>query len=232
MERRRLIIEFTTVAIISAVLVFTVMNWVSQQKPSPGDGIIVIAITATGTYFIIFKVLLWLYFRHIWVLINAKVYVGGNWHYFYNDSYNQEQQRVTKPDRQGEARIEHTPEGIYFYGESRDPNSDYPSSAIKTVWESSSSAISGDRIDFSINFVNEAGAGFGFARIHVVTRLPILGIIPKRPTVMKGFYVFLLAQGELPRWGRMKFVKTSELSNTRGVYQDGGEEGREENEDS
>src|SRR5262245_31399715 len=116
MERAKLNAEFITVATISAALVIGTLSWVFVSFP-PGallgwKGWFLRSLTATGTYFLLIKIAITIYFKFIWKIVHQSVYIGGSWRYTFNHSYDSSINNCTEPDKYGGARIVHTPENI------------------------------------------------------------------------------------------------------------------------
>jgi len=113
-------------------------------------------LTATGAYLLLFKICLSVYLKFIWKQLHRDRFVGGNWTYVYNDTYDASSKKYLEPDKRGNARLNHAPEGIILTAESI--TIEGSGSTISSLWESTSSSLTEERIDLSFNLVAESEA--------------------------------------------------------------------------
>lgn len=196
MNKDRILGQYTTVAVASAALVFLLYWSVQSLIPTKPNGILLKGLTGTGAYFILFKVLLWVYSKILWKLRNHNYYIGGNWDYSY-DVYGKDG-GVERENRPGHAYIIHTMDSMRIFAESGDPMSNTDSSSVKTLWYTTSASTDENRIWAGLEFSNERGAGHGFIILHVKNP----GFYP---TKLDGHYFFL--EGSEFSRGRVTFRK-------------------------
>ena len=211
-------------AIFSAAIVIGALGWISTQLPmsdlTTPKVLIIRIVTATGFYYIVFRGLLWLYFKWLWRFANARTFIGGIWRYHYNEPFDPESQEFDEPDKMGQVRIEHSVEDIAFYGESADPKSNEtktpePSSVAKTVWNSTSCALNGSRLDLSLVYSRTEGVATGSAILYIVTRPSVYGIFPQRPVEIHGHYIINSSPND-QRYGRVVFLRINHSGGTIG----------------
>lgn len=212
MAHRRVINEFTTAAVVSAAVTFASMSALRHILPDTGllrNQLVVSFLSVLGTYFIVFRLIIGVYFKWIWYWVNYASVIGGTWSYAYNHSRDpQKGHRVTGADRTGEVRIKHTPEGISMNGESHD--ADTPTAATsraETTWHTIAAAIEDEVVYIAIHFDDRLGTGRGFAALHVVRQEPRRLGIPRRPEEIRGSYTWLPAGSSAPLHGRTVFKR-------------------------
>jgi hypothetical protein len=210
MERTKLITEFTFVATFIAATLVSTLALISDLFPSSAftgfNGFLLRTLTATGTYLLLFKIAIWIYFKVLWKFFNRSTLIDGNWRYSFNDSYDSNTKQYTEPDRFGEARIIHNADEINVFAESKDASVN--PSKLLAIWNSVSVLITGQRVDLSINLTGITyGAGGGFAVLHIVTQKPWLKIIPKLPKKMEGHYFIVTSETRSVRSGRIVFER-------------------------
>jgi hypothetical protein len=159
----------------------------------------------------LFKVLLWIYFKWLWAIVHRGTFVGGHWRYYYNDNYDGQAQDFAGNDGTGDARIEHTPEGITIHAETLTRPGHPEEAPIRGLahWNTTSSIVTGERIDITLTLDGTRGAGEGIGRIHIITKKTEWGF-PRLPEELSGKY-YIIAQdpSRTVRWGRIVFRRSS-----------------------
>lgn len=210
MERTKLSAEFTFVATFIAATLVSTLELISDLFPpntfTGFNGFFLRTLTATGTYLLLFKIAVWIYFKILWKLFHRTTLIDGYWSYSFNDSYDFNKKQYTKPDQFGKARIVHNVDEINIFAESReDPENP---STLLAIWNSVSVVITGQRIDASLMLTGSiSGAGEGFAVLHIVTQEPRFKIIPKLPERVEGHYFVVTSETRNVNWGRISFER-------------------------
>lgn len=200
MNKNHIFGQYTTVAVASAAFVFF-LYWVIQDTLSRmPDSLLLKVLAGTGTYFIVFKMLIFFYVKYLWRYFNISTYIGGGWIYTYDVFGNEGD--LKRKDCPGEAFIIHTMEGIHISAESGDPSKRSNASSIKTLWDTTSCFLLENRVIAGLEFSNEKGTGLGFLIIHIIRDSPKRPFV-LRPRELRGHYVFL--EGSDVSRGRVVF---------------------------
>lgn len=212
MERKQILAEYTLVGTISAAIVIATLNWLTTTLSiSPVTGLpalFVSLLASAGTYLFVFKSLIWLYYNTVWHIFHAQRYIGGQWKYSYNYSYDpKENQWKSEKDRCGIARIEHTAEGITLHGESSVVVGSEGRTSLVATWRSTASSISGERIHLALTIHTGRGVSDGFAIFQIVSRRKKYGIWPVKPKRMVGYYYLVEGLDNAKRYGRIEFER-------------------------
>ncbi|MBL0010312.1 MAG: hypothetical protein IPP22_03380 [Nitrosomonas sp.] len=127
MERNQIRAEFLFASVISVacvIAIFDAMELAKSLEEYYGKNsylsILIHSFFGSGTFFIVFKTIISVYFKFIWKYFHHRTYLDGEWEYSYSTKYNSKK-RIwddEEVDREGTARIVHTPEDICIYGTS------------------------------------------------------------------------------------------------------------------
>jgi hypothetical protein len=210
MERKQILAEYTIVGTLSAAIVIATLNWINDLIPqlaTPSSSAWFIRLlAATGTYLLFFKTAIWFYFKTLWKYLHRKTFLGGQWQYTYNDSYDPATDAWnTNVDSSGNAQIEHTVEDIRIDGASHSQLSDTTGTSLISQWKTLATSLHGNSLDASILITTGSGTANGIAILQVVTEPPLFGIFPVMPKYLKGHYYIIPSKNQPISHGRIEF---------------------------
>lgn len=194
--------EYRTIAVISASIIF--LFYTSFQS-YVGENVFLEILLGTTSFLFLFEILLIIYKKIIWRIVNQRDLLTGEWEYFY-DSYGNDSTEIDKIDGNGIAQFEHGM-GVLSVTGASSAKTESEAAEAKTLWNSTSYYFKESKLTIGMEFSNEIGTGLGFFILHI--RKPFKSPFSK-PKKMVGHFMYLLDKSEIRR-GRVIFRRKENI---------------------